>query len=271
AVLLTVVSGAGWAAANRFFDGPAEVARASTPVEPPPPVNVTPPAPEPVAESTPIAPLGAPTGQLDIRTDPPGATVTIAGLRRGVTPLTIPDLAPGRHTVLLESAQGSTTRQVTVEAGITASLVTDLPDARAVPTAGFVTVAAPSAVDILENGRLLGSSQRGRLTLPAGPHQLEIVNQALGYRITRTVQVTAGSNTPINLEFPKGTLALNAIPWAEVFVDGEKVGDTPIGNLPVSLGSHEVIFRNPDLGEQRMTATVTLTAPTRLSVDLRKR
>ena len=64
---------------------------------------------------------------------------------------------------------------------------------------------------------------------------------------------------------------MNAIPWAEVWVDGERVGETPIGNLPVSVGNHEVVFRNPDLGEQRMTATVTLTAPTRLSVDLRKR
>ena len=139
------------------------------------------------------------------------------------------------------------------------------------PTTGTIAITAPAPVDILANGRLLGSSQNGRLTLPVGSHQLEIVNQSLGYRITRTVQISGGNNTAIALEFPKGTLALNAIPWAEVFVDGEKVGDTPIGNLPVALGTHEVVFRNPELGEQRMTATVTLTAPTRLSVDLRKR
>jgi hypothetical protein len=141
----------------------------------------------------------------------------------------------------------------------------------AAETTGSLLIVAPSAVDIIENGRLLGSSQSGRLALPVGAHQLEIVNQALGYRIVRSVQVNAGTNPTINLEFPKGTLALNAIPWAEVWVDGERVGETPIGNLPVSLGNHEVVFRNPDLGEQRMTATVTLTAPTRLSIDLRKR
>jgi hypothetical protein len=220
------------------------------------------------AISTPIAPLSAPTGQLDVRTDPPGATVTIGGQRRGVTPLTVTDLAPGRHTVLLEGSLGSISRSVTIEPGLTASLVTDIMSA---PATGFLQVTAPNAVEILENGRLLGSSGSGRISLPTGQHQLEIVNQALGYRITRTIQVAAGATTPIALEFPKGTLALNAIPWAEVFVDGQKVGDTPIGNLPVTLGTHEVVFRNPDLGEQRMTATVTLTAPTRLSVDLRKR
>ena len=61
-----------------------------------------------------------------------------------------------------------------------------------------------------------------------------------------------------------------AVPWAEVWIDGQRVGETPIGNLAVPLGSHEIIFRHPDLGEQRHTALVTLKEPTRLSVDLRK-
>jgi hypothetical protein len=183
----------------------------------------------------------------------------------------VTDLAPGRHTVLLEGNGASTTRQVTVEPGATALLSAELTPEPPTPAAGFVSINSPHPVDIIENGRVLGTSQSGRLSLPTGPHQLELVNTALGYRITRTVQVNANANTPIALEFPKGTMALNAIPWAEVFVDGQKVGDTPIGNLQVNLGTHEVVFRNPDLGEQRMTATVTLTAPTRLSVDLRKR
>jgi hypothetical protein len=275
AVLLLVLTGGGWAA-SRFFDKPVETTVAApAPIVAAPAVDVPAPAPEAAPVSTPIAPLGPPPGHLEVRSNPPGAAVTIAGLRRGVTPLTIFDLVPGRHTVLIESSVGSTTRNVTVESGQTVLVTAELqPAAVAAPAAaatGSVLIVAPSAVDIFESGRLLGSSQSGRLTLPVGTHQLELVNQALGYRTVRSLQVTAGTNPTINLEFPKGTLALNAIPWAEVWVDGEKVGETPIGNLPVALGNHEVVFRNPDLGEQRMTATVTLTAPTRLSVDLRKR
>jgi hypothetical protein len=56
-----------------------------------------------------------------------------------------------------------------------------------------------------------------------------------------------------------------------VLIDGKSVGETPIGNLSVSVGSHDVVFRHPELGEQRTVATVTLNAPTRLSVDMRKR
>jgi hypothetical protein len=107
--------------------------------------------------------------------------------------------------------------------------------------------------------------------VPAGNHQLEIVNEALGYRSTRAVQVAAGKVSSIKIEFPKGTIALQAIPWADVWIDGEKVGETPIGNLALTIGTHEVVFRHPDLGEQRQLATVTLTAPTRVSVDRRKK
>ena len=52
---------------------------------------------------------------------------------------------------------------------------------------------------------------------------------------------------------PNGTLSINAQPWAEVWVDGERVGETPIGNLSRRIGTHEVLFRHPDLGERRET------------------
>jgi hypothetical protein len=104
----------------------------------------------------------------------------------------------------------------------------------------------------------------------AGKHDIEIVNETLGYRVTRVIQVPAGRVAPVKVELPRGTMSLNALPWAEVWIDGEKVGDTPIGNLSVAIGPHEVVFRHPQLGEQRHAATVTLSGPTRLSVDLRK-
>ena len=75
----------------------------------------------------------------------------------------------------------------------------------------------------------------------------------------------------IRVEWPKGTIAINALPWAEVWIDGEKVGETPIGNLSLAIGPHEILFRHPELGEQHFATTVTLRAPARVSVDLRKK
>jgi hypothetical protein len=97
------------------------------------------------------------------------------------------------------------------------------------------------------------------------------VNDALGYRVTRTVTVTPGKVAPIALDLPKGSLSVNALPWAEVTIDGERVGETPIGNVALTIGSHDVVFRHPELGEQRHKVVVTAAAPARLSVDLRKK
>ena len=70
---------------------------------------------------------------------------------------------------------------------------------------------------------------------------------------------------------PNGVLSINAQPWAEVFVDGERVGETPIGNLSRRIGTHEVIFKHPDLGERRETVVITVGKPARIGVDLRKK
>jgi hypothetical protein len=210
-------------------------------------------------------------GQLQVRTEPAGAKVTVDGIARGIAPVTVAELTPGEHAVVLDGDQGSVKQTVTIEAGVTASLTVPLGAPEGTPVSGWISFTAPSDVQVFENKRLLGSSQSDRLMVSAGRHELEIVNEALGYRSTRTVQVMPGKVTPIKIEFPKGTIAINAIPWAEVWVDGEKAGDTPIGNLSLTIGEHAVVFRHPDLGEQHHKATVTLATPARLSVDMRKK
>lgn len=210
-------------------------------------------------------------GQLQVRTEPAGARVTVDGQPHGTSPLTIYDLPPGDHEVLLESDLGSVRQHVTIEAATTASLVVPMTAPANAPLSGWVSLSTPVEVQLFEQGRLLGTSQSERIMVAAGRHDIELVNDTLGYRETRTVQVAPGRVATIALELPKGTVALNAIPWAEVWVDGERVGDTPIGNLAVSIGPHEIVFRNPELGEQRHAITVTTAGPARLSVDLRKK
>jgi hypothetical protein len=61
-------------------------------------------------------------GHLDVRTDPPGAFVTIDGVARGTTP-TVADLAPGEHAVMLTSERGWATQTVSIASGVSTSLV----------------------------------------------------------------------------------------------------------------------------------------------------
>lgn len=214
---------------------------------------------------------GSALGQLQVRTEPSGARISIDGTPLGKTPMTIVEIAPGEHSVTLESDLGSVTQKVMIEAGVPASLVVPMGAPPGAVASGWVSVTAPVVVDLRENGRLLGTSGIDRIMLPSGKHEIELVNEPLGYRETRTVQVSSGRVVALSVTLPKGTVSMNAVPWASVSIDGESVGDTPIGNFPLSIGPHEVVFRNTELGEQRRVIMVTLHSPVRLSVDLTKK
>jgi hypothetical protein len=137
--------------------------------------------------------------------------------------------------------------------------------------AGLVSVTAAVPLQVYVRGRLVGTTEAETIMLPVGTHELDLRNDAVGYRVRRSVTVQAGRTTATRLEMPAGTLHVNAIPWADVWVDNQRVGETPIGNLPASIGNHEVVFRHPELGERRATVFVTLKEPARVSMDLRKK
>jgi hypothetical protein len=210
-------------------------------------------------------------GQLQIRTEPSGARVSVDGQRRGISPVTVGGLSPGTHKVTVEGDMGTMSNDVKVQAGAVSSLVLRLTAPRGAPVSGYISVTAPAEVQLFENQRLLGTSRSDRIMASVGKHDLEIVNEALGFRETRTVNVSAGQVTAFALNWPKGSIAINAVPWADVWVDGERVGETPIGNISLPVGPHEILFRHPELGEQRHNAIVTVATPARVSADLRKK
>ncbi|MGH9373636.1 MAG: PEGA domain-containing protein [Vicinamibacterales bacterium] len=212
------------------------------------------------------------TGMLVVHSQPAGANVTVDGVARGVAPITLEGLEPGDHEVILQKDTATSRHVVKVLAGTTASLVAPVAgtvSAAEGPVSGWISVKAPFTIEIREDGQLLGTTQLDRLMMAAGRHQLEFVNQALGYRESRTVQVLPGKVATMTIELPSGTVNLNAAPWAEVWIDGRRVGETPIGNLEVPIGPHEVVFRHPEFGEKRHAISVTAVAPVRLSVSMR--
>jgi PEGA domain len=211
------------------------------------------------------------TGQLRVDSQPPGAKVTVDGVARGVAPLTVADLLPGDHEVILETPEASARHVVSVQAGGTASLLAPVGAAIAAgaPAAGWVTIRAPFSLEVREGGRMIGTTDADRIMVAAGRHELQLVNESLGYSSTRVITVPAGKVATIAADLPNGSVNLNAAPWAEVWIDGQRVGETPIGNLSVPIGPHEVVFKHPQFGERRHAISVTLSAPVRLSVDMK--
>ena len=211
------------------------------------------------------------TGSLRVDSQPAGAKVLVDGTDRGVAPVTITDLVPGDHEVVLQTPVASSRHVVNVQAGGTASLVAPVAAAAtpAGPVSGWLAVNSPFSLEIREDGRLIGTSAADRVMLAAGRHELQLVSETMGYRVNRVVNVMPGKVETLRVELPNGVVNLNATPWAEVFVDGQRVGETPIGNLSVPIGPHEVVFRHPQFGEKRHAISVTLNGPIRVSVDMK--
>jgi hypothetical protein len=220
------------------------------------------PAPAPASAATKPA-ATATTGRLQIDTQPAGARVLLDGKPAGESPLTLDTVPAGRHTITLVSASGSVKRTVRVEPGRTAKL--DVPI-----FSGWVGIYAPFVVEVAEAGRLIGTTEEPRLMLSPGRHVLTLANRDLGYSSVQTVDVEPGELRTLTVD-PRGAVNLNATPWAEVWIDGAKIGDTPIANQPMPLGTREVVFRHPQLGERRVMLTVRGNAPTAVSVDMQNR
>jgi serine/threonine-protein kinase len=201
------------------------------------------------------------TGTLVVDSQPSGARVSLDGADVGVTPLKLESVASGKHALVVTTPTAAVRRSVRVEAGKLVTL--DIP-----VYSGWVVVFSPIPLDISSGDRALGSTETGKILLPPGRHDLTLSNRDFGFTDRRTVEVFPGEERVLNVE-PRGTVNVNAHPWAEVWVDGKKAGDTPIANLQVPLGTRVFIFKHPLYGERRVTATITATGAA-LSVDLTK-
>ena len=211
------------------------------------------------------------TGSLSVVSDPAGSVVTVDGTARGQTPLTIGGLSAGRHQVMVKGEAASYQRSVQVEAGATASLVVGGAAASASTSWGWITLQTPFSLQVLEGGRLIGTSEIDRIMLAPGGHELDFVSDQFNFRQTSKVVVSAGRGAPISLTIPRVAMNINALPWAQVFVDGTLIGDTPLANVEQPIGDHEIVFRHPQFGEKRQMARVTLKDSPRISVDMRSR
>jgi hypothetical protein len=211
------------------------------------------------------------TGGLSVATSPPGAAVQVDGVGRGISPVDVAGLAPGNHAVTVTVGTWTVTEQVAVAAGKTTTLL--IPVAPPGPLAGavgFVTIAAPIELQVFDGDSLVGSSRNQRIMVMPGRRALRVANPALGFERVIQVAVEAGATSKVTVPVPNGSLSVNAVPWAEVLIDGKVIGETPIANYAVPPGSHEIVLRNPKFPEQRRTVVVTLTAPLRVGVDLRQ-
>jgi hypothetical protein len=196
-----------------------------------------------------------------------GEGLVIATLRTppAIVSIASPTVPAPSQPVVLADAPARIPATVLAVAPAVDDTVDVVTQAAARQRSGGVRLASPIELTVFEGDRLLGTTADGPLVTTAGTHELDLVNTALGYRSRQTVIIRAGLITPLTLPIPMGRININAEPWAQVLVDDSPLGETPLANVPVPLGPHQITFRHPQLGERRETVVVRADTIARVS------
>jgi CheY-like chemotaxis protein len=205
-----------------------------------------------------VAKAAGPTGQVRVTSEPTGASVILDGENQGLTPLTIAGVRVGRHDVTVQSRGGVVRHAVVVKADQTATVDASV-------FSGWLAFFAPIELEILANGRALQFDEQHRAMLASGRYEIQFTSRELGFHGSRRVDIRPGQVTTVSLVPPRTTLTVTANERADVWVDGARVGETPLVDFPVNLGTHEVVVRHLAKGEQRRTVTATA-QPTRVEI-----
>ena len=218
---------------------------------------------EPFAD---LSPSLATSGRLEITTDPAGAEITVNGVARGRTPLVLAAVPAGQYRVTLADGTMTVNRTVDVVAGATVNVAATM--SRAASANGWVSINSPLQLQVSNGGRVIGTSGE-RIALPVGTYELQLSSADYQFTTTASVRVLGARTVDVAVDLPTGTLAVNAVPWADVWLDGHPIGQTPLGRVSVAIGEHEVVWRHPQFGERRQTVRITSGAITRAGVDFK--
>jgi hypothetical protein len=192
------------------------------------------------------------TGNLSVASVPDGAVLEIDGRRVGTTPWQ-GDLSAGQHRLLV-SRMGYLSQDVTVAvtSGDSAAKTLNL-----IPAKGDVTISANPGTQIYIDGEMKGTIPPVvTLELGAGRHELRYVIPDYA-EFKETVRVRGGRDNAFSHSFPlHGTLRVICEPYAEVRLDGEEVGFTPLNIDKISEGEHRIrLYRE---GYQTIEQTIQI-------------
>ena len=218
-----------------------------------------------------VALASAPPVPVTIDSQQPGDQVIVDGRDVGVTPMTLALKSDMRSIHVRtrptpDSAPVQPAANVERPADTTAAAL--LNQAAAHERRGGLRVSSPIELQVLEGDHVLGSSADGPVVATAGKHELDFVNTEFGYQSHQIVEFKAGQIVPMKISPPAGRVSINAVPWALVSIDGNSMGETPLGNVALPVGEHQITFRHPQLGERSQKVIVKANAATRVSAVL---
>jgi len=202
---------------------------------------------------------------VSLNTSPSGATVLVDGAEAGVTPAAL-EIMSGEHAIEVRLAgYNAWSSKVFVEA----NRPQQLDDVRLAQADGRVEVAStPSEASVSVDGEFRGRTPLTLRLAPGRAHRLALTKP--GYEMaTRELSVAAdsGRRLQIDLTAQYGEVEVTSTPPAEVWVDQERRGSTPL-KLALTSVSHVIEVRRDGFAVERSELTPRPGFPQKLEVTL---
>ena len=113
----------------------------------------------------------------------------------------------------------------------------------------------PGASVLAADGRTVGSTPVQTDAASLGDGRVMLVREGYEPKSIPTGAFSGVAILRIELDPILGTVeAIQAIPWARVYVGGRLLGETPLTNVRLPVGTHRVRFVNEPLGVEKTVA-----------------
>ena len=196
----------------------------------------------------------ATTGAIDSRSGRP-APSHLDGQPRGLTPFTLPDVSEGDHELVIEAGGSLIRQRVVVQADLTTSWVRRWWNRRHCGGAGRLGHYRCALRDAGARG---GAARDDRDDAPAArarPSHAGLSASPWHSQVGERRRCR-GEGNPRARPTAQRIGRNQCHPLGRVWIDGQKAGETPIGNMALTLGPHELIFKHPIFG-RRHAVSVT--------------
>lgn len=233
------------------------------------------------------SPIHRDYGYISVSSSPSGASVSVDGTYRGISPATITEY-PGTHSVLVQlTGYSDYSQQVYVTADTTQFVTVALVPVPPVSAGSLLVISSPPVANVYLDGSYRGQTDSGgSLVIPGlSPRSYQVeVSKVRYYDYTATVPVNSGQQAylkatlvpvsptvaPTTPPVPGGTgsLSISSSPsGAQVFIDNVFRGYTPSVYDGLAPGMHSVTLKNPGYADyqgefQVVTGQITNIAAT---------